>query len=557
MWSLLRSARHLGGYRRIVSVFTRHGLGWMVDRSGLPRLLSWPRRLFRRTPSDRQVPSLSQRLCRALEELGPAFVLLGRYLSARADLLPAELRLDLACLPEGGDPLASDEAGRIVEEELGRPLGEAFAEFESSPLRFTWLEQIHRARTNDGRVVLVAVPNGPVQSRLEQDRPLLQELARTIERRDPPALRKASEVAQDFVDALRQQIDARERGRNAERWQAAFAERGRPAFPQIDWERSTGRVLTCQALLGRPLHEIASAQPGQRDDLARALYRFFGEAIFEEGFFPLPPGLGRLVLLPDGRLAVSALAPAGHLDSATRGAIVRLLRQFQSDEAEEMITTGVALGLFERKGVGGPLQQMARHLIDRYHGLPLGELHLHEVAEDLFDAADRGTITLPGRLSQMLCTLVAMEELGRRLSSQVSPAEEMAPVLRRVAAAQYSWRARQDRLLRAGRAWLQGLVALPGVLHRLLTRARDGDLLIGVEPRGWRKPMRHLERMVTRVVLSVVASGLMIALALLITSLLPPSARAWGWALAGLAMFTLAGLGFRLFLSFLRRHDRY
>ena len=34
------------------------------------------------------------------------------------------------------------------------------------------------------------------------------------------------------------------------------------------------------------------------------------------------------------------------------------------------------------------------------------------------------------------------------------------------------------------------------------------------------------------------------------------SATAWGWALAGLALLILAGLGFRLLLSFVRRQDR-
>jgi ABC-type multidrug transport system permease subunit len=81
----------------------------------------------------------------------------------------------------------------------------------------------------------------------------------------------------------------------------------------------------------------------------------------------------------------------------------------------------------------------------------------------------------------------------------------------------------------------------------------QGDLTLGLEPRSWQKPMRRLERMAYRLVLSLVVAGLLIGLALLVTALLPGPPGFWNWVLAGGATVSLLALGVLLLLSLLRR----
>lgn len=552
MWSLLRSVRFVPQYRRILTVLSRHGLGWLADRAGLARLRSWPRRLLRRKPVEQPLPSLGQRICQALEELGSTYILLGRYLRTRVDLLPPELGQELARLPPAGPALPPEEVWSLLEEELGSPWPAHFVAFDVVPVWHTWLDQVHQARLPNGGEVWVSVPKRSVREQFEHDRPALLELARLVDERPlAEPWWRASDLIQEFIQSTRERFDARERGRNAERW-GQGDDRALPRFPEIDWERTTAEVLTFQALPGRRLSELAQTCAGQADEPARVLYRFFARAIFERGFYPLPPVLGRLVVQPDGRLAATAFTPAAYLDSALRQGVARLLACFQAEAINDIPRLLLSMGLLDRHQVSAPVQQAIRHLFERYHGLPLAEIRMGELVEDLVARAGRGMITWPKDLSLFLRTLVAVEDLGRRLSPQAALAEEIATVLQQVLQEQRSWQARQERLLRAGQDWVEALSTTPKTLRHLLTQAQEGDLLVGVEPRGWQGPMRRLKRMVHRLVWSVIAAGLLIALTLLATALFPASWSPWGWIPVGLALVTLSTLGLFLLFSFLR-----
>jgi ubiquinone biosynthesis protein len=70
------------------------------------------------------------RMRRALEDLGPTFVKLGQALSTRRDLLPDDIAEELAKLQDQVPPFPGSEAQRTIEQSLGQPVSELFAEFE-------------------------------------------------------------------------------------------------------------------------------------------------------------------------------------------------------------------------------------------------------------------------------------------------------------------------------------------------------------------------------------------------------------------------------------------
>ncbi|MBN1483589.1 MAG: hypothetical protein JXA37_02610 [Chloroflexia bacterium] len=554
MWSLLRNVRHLPRYRRLVATLSRHGLGWLVDRAGLSRFISWPRRILRREAPPQALPNLAQRLCRALEDLGPTFILLGRYLSTRVDLLPPELCRELAGLPAGPPPMPSSEAQALLEQELERPFAECWSDFSPQPWRCTWVEQVHQARTPSGQMVLVALPQRTLAD-FERERPFLQELARWVDARHLPGPWSATELLQSFESNLRQYADARERGRNAERWRRSAQRPAQLVVPTVDWERSSARVLTVQCPPGRPLEAWVEEFPAEAASCVRTTYDFFAAMMIEHGFYPAPPELGGVVILEDGRMALTSFAPSGYLGPSTQQGLLHLLECFEKERAELAVPAAISLGLLQRRHDPAATQRAIRHLSERYHGLPLAELHMAELASDLFRLAQRGTLQFPPELNLLLRSMVQLEQYGRRLAPEMPLLQALAPVVQRGWQAQHSWSARQERLRHTGQAWLEGLVSLPLTMHDLLLRTQEGDLLVGIEPRGWQQPMRRLRRMVYRLILSVITAGLVIALTLLITALPPDFWTLWGWIPSVLGALTLAGLGFLLFLSFLRRDE--
>jgi ubiquinone biosynthesis protein len=114
---------------RIARVFLRYRLDEFIDSERLP---ATPRRLLRLVPR-RDLPDASrgrgERLRLALEELGPVFVKFGQMLSTRRDLLPDDIAEELARLQDDVPAFPASIAIRIIEQSLGAPVSELFADF--------------------------------------------------------------------------------------------------------------------------------------------------------------------------------------------------------------------------------------------------------------------------------------------------------------------------------------------------------------------------------------------------------------------------------------------
>ncbi|HEV2668408.1 MAG TPA: AarF/UbiB family protein, partial [Blastocatellia bacterium] len=99
----------------------------------------------------------AQWIIRQTLKLGPTFIKIGQAVSTRADLLPLAYVKELTKLQDSVPPFPHDEAMRIVERELGRPVDELYAEIESLPVAAASLGQVYRARLHSGETVAVKI----------------------------------------------------------------------------------------------------------------------------------------------------------------------------------------------------------------------------------------------------------------------------------------------------------------------------------------------------------------------------------------------------------------
>ena len=71
-------------------------------------------------------PYKKSRIVRALIALGPAYIKFGQLLSTRPDIVGADLANELKILQDSLDPFPMEEAKKIVNEELGKPVESIF-----------------------------------------------------------------------------------------------------------------------------------------------------------------------------------------------------------------------------------------------------------------------------------------------------------------------------------------------------------------------------------------------------------------------------------------------
>ena len=295
-----RLARNLGRLAEIARTLAKYGLADCARR-GSTRI---------RPPVDRghrSRPPLGEsreaRIRLALTELGTTFIKFGQVLSTpprprrpgpRATNSPSSSR---TC-----PPTPSRSPSATVEEELGQPLDELFAEFEPVPLASASIGQVHRATLHDGRQVVVKVQHPDIVRRIADDLAILAELA------DAGGAVPAGVAALPpgrggrRVRARRccRELDFRRELRHLQLFRQAFADDPGVVFPEPYPTLSTGRVLTMEFLDGIPFNdpEEMQAAGGDLDDLARRGAKAFLDMIFRDGFFHADPHPGNVLFLP-------------------------------------------------------------------------------------------------------------------------------------------------------------------------------------------------------------------------------------------------------------------
>src|ERR671910_3316026 len=145
---------------RIARVGARYGFGFVFGRRLLPR---------RRREEPGRVGT---RLRLSLEELGPTFAELGRFLSIRRDLIPPDVAAELGRTREVAKPIGFAEARARIERELGNTLERLFVEFEEVPVRVGPFTQSHAAMLPGGRPALIIVDRTGVRRDLLAMRPV-------------------------------------------------------------------------------------------------------------------------------------------------------------------------------------------------------------------------------------------------------------------------------------------------------------------------------------------------------------------------------------------------
>src|SRR5262249_61192568 len=78
-------------------------------------------------------PMQTQRLCQALEALGPVFSAFGLYMASRVDLVLVRDCLELAAIADWAEATPSAAVREVVTRELGCSLAAVYSVFEDNP----------------------------------------------------------------------------------------------------------------------------------------------------------------------------------------------------------------------------------------------------------------------------------------------------------------------------------------------------------------------------------------------------------------------------------------
>lgn len=478
-------------------------IAWAAIRLGFA---AW--RLRRRSSEE-----LALRIRDTLIDLGTTFVKLGQGLSLRWDLLPAPYRDALSTLQSDVPPFAASEAMRIVEDELGQPLGKLFATFDEAPLAAASVAQIHGALLHDGREVVVKVTRPGIRIQVEADLRLLRRVVRIAQSLWPP-LRRVRPLAlvDELTSFLRDEIHMLHEAQNMRRMAAVLDPLSDVTLPHVIDDLASRNVVVQERSRGARLESVYGT-PAARP-LAGVLLDCYVHQLFGVGVFHADPHPGNLFLLEDGRLCLHDFGSIGVLDPPSRVALGGMVEAIAANDAEAVLETAIELGFFEPLVEGRTHVREIHQILAEMSGLPLVQW---SIADAIWRVARIGrgeSFTLPAHLLVLMRTLFLVENTLRALDPKLDLLGELArratDVARVVDADRSGQRPMRLRLARAARR-------LPELVEGLLRQAQlsDGRPAFSVHHHGLSSTESALSRTGNRLALALVTLGLYVAGAVL------------------------------------------
>ena len=345
------------------------------------------RHLFDR-PRQRLAPrAFARPLRQTFEDLGGTFIKFGQIMASSPGMFGDEVAEEFRSCLDTGPPVPFEDVRFRVEEDLGMPMSETFADFDPVPIGRASIAVVHRATLHDGRQVAVKIIRPRIEHQVATDLDLMQPLFEVLARQTGDQM--AGSVLQ-LVDSFRIQIGEEMDLRNEARTMAHFrrlltaVDLPRIVVPEPYPELSGPNVLTMELLDGVPIDDLAKAAELGVDPapLVEEVVRSFFLHLVRTGTFHGDAHAGNMLLLRDGRIGIVDWGIVGRLDPATHRFVLRLLAAALGEEGawtevtDHLVKTyGPALGV----AVGMDEPQMAafiRQLVEPTLTRPFGEVSM-------------------------------------------------------------------------------------------------------------------------------------------------------------------------------------
>jgi ubiquinone biosynthesis protein len=511
--TISRPIRHLRRYRHILTVFTRHGFGFALSQ--LPTEPLWLRDLY---PFPIQEPaSLPTHFRQALEELGPAFVKLGQMLSTRPDVLPPGYITELAKLQDNVPPVPWNEIHEVIQTELGAPPEKIFGEIDPKPLAAASLAQVHSAKLMTRQKVVIKVQRPNILPTIQTDLEIIHDIAHYAEQHTPLGrVYNLVDIVDDFADTLHNELNYQSEGHNADRIRENFAQEHCLHIPAVYWEYTTRRVLVMEYIEGIKITNIAALDEVgyERKKIANNAARMIVKEILEDGFFHADPHPGNLIVMENEVIGAMDFGMVGYLSDADRTNLIRLYSVAVQMDAQSVTDGLIHIGAAPIDVNRHALSQDIERLLRYYNGLALKDVHVNELMDSLMPLAFEYRLRLPTNFWQLGKTLAMMEGIGFKLAPEFDvfafSGPYVAKLMVKAALPNRHW---ISEITRRGLAWSDLLEELPHIGMLLLDRFEKRDpIKLALDHSN----LEFLDRMVTRIALSVIVSAMILGLAVLI-----------------------------------------
>jgi ubiquinone biosynthesis protein len=430
--------------------------------------------------------SVGERLAKALERLGPAYVKVGQFLATRPDMIGVTVAQELGRLKDRLPPFSRTVALDTINSELGGT-EELFAGI-SEAMAAASIAQVHQAIVPRQGVVAIKVLRPRIERKMAKEMEALRFLAQWIEWLSPRSRRLEPIQFIDTVSsAMQREMDLRLEAGAAAEFREVADKDGYLTVPQIDWTRSAKRVMTLDWIEGAPLTDIQALDKAgaDRSALAIAITRGFLAAALDYGFFHADMHEGNLIYGKDGKLWIVDFGIMGRIGHKERRYLAEILYGFLRRDYRRVAEVHQEAGYVPERFTIEEFAQALRAIGEPIFGKTAESISMSRLLLQLFDVSHMFGMHLRPELVLLQKTMVQVEGVARVLDPQHDMWAAARPIVERWVQRELGPEAVARRAIDEAAVGLAALRRLPQTLVAVEAAARKVSAEPPREERQW------------------------------------------------------------------------
>ncbi|MBF0485566.1 MAG: AarF/ABC1/UbiB kinase family protein [Candidatus Omnitrophica bacterium] len=496
----------------MAKVFSKYGFGYFIKEYHLTAYVP-----AHSAAKDTLSDPLTVRFRKILEELGPTYIKLGQMLSLHPDIIPPEFCKEFEKLQDNVFPIEFEKIKDVLEKEYGKPLGEVFKDFPSTPLASASLAQVYKVFLGN-KEAIVKVRKPGVEEIVRADLDLLDFLVKHLEKhvKELQAY-NLSGLLEEFKAYILNELDFTNENINIEILRKNFLHDNSVHIPLVYQKYCTDKVLVIEYINGTKLSDIKRFKDlgMETPKIARTLTECILKQIFIDGVFHADPHPGNIFILAGGKISLVDFGVLGRIDDDIRFSFAHFFIAAATKDAELLMkvlqNTG-AMGYADESLVKRSFQL----LLDKYFGMTLEEFNMNDFLNDFNRIVYLNKIRVLPNNFLLFKTLGILESEAKMLDPTLNLMLEIKRMAERVVEDEYSI-ARIARKIGAFSADVLYLLQnFPRDLISIIDEIKNGRLVIGFEHRNLEGLIGMLDKASNRLSFSMLVAAIIIGSALLV-----------------------------------------
>lgn len=356
----------------------------------------------------------ARQLIKILTKLGPAYIKIGQALSTRPDVVPPTYLEELTTLQDKIPSFPNEVAFRFIEEELGRPPEEIYAELSPNPIAAASLGQVYKGKLKTGEEVAVKVQRPGLNSRISLDIYIMRKIAGFVQDNFKVVRSNLRSIIDELAERIFEETNYNQEGRNADKFQKLYGYIEEIYVPKIYWEYTGTRVLTMEWITGTKLTDIDAVQAQGIDatHLVEVGVECSLRQLLEHGFFHADPHPGNLLAMADGRLAYLDFGMMSRIKPYQRYGLIEAVVHLVNRDFEALSRDYVKLDFLTSDTNLAPIVPALANVFGNALGATVAELNFKSITDQMSAMMYEFPFTVPAYYALIIRSMVTLEGIA-------------------------------------------------------------------------------------------------------------------------------------------------